>query len=179
MKTLKFVAIGFIGFFVVACTAAMFLPSQIHLDRSVVIQAPVDSIFKEVADFHAWTKWSSWHKKDPNIQLSYSGPASGVGASYSWKSENDQVGTGKQVTVELIPNQYIKNEMYFMDETEPAFGSFKFEQTPEGVKVTQSMDSDAGYNPLHRIMGKLMGIFVGPEFEKSLADLKKVCESHN
>jgi hypothetical protein len=179
MKSLKFVALGFIGFFILICLGGFFLPSHIHLDRSIVIQAPVDSIFKEVVDFHNWDKWSSWHKKDPKIELSYAGPQSGVGSSYTWKSENGQVGSGRQVTMEVIPNKFIKNEMYFMEESTPSYGSFTFEDTGNGIKVTQNMDSDAGINPIQRLMGKLMELFVGPEFEQSLSDLKKVCEGQN
>lgn len=58
-----------------------------------------------------------------------------------------------------------------------AFGGFNFKKEGEATVVTWYMDSDMGWNPIGRIFGLFMDGMLGPDFEKGLADIKKVSES--
>jgi hypothetical protein len=51
------------------------------------------------------------------------------------------------------------------------------EPTPEGVKVTWTFQGDAGKNPIGRYMGLMIESFLGPQYERGLANIKKIAES--
>ena len=55
-------------------------PDRFHVERSETINAPSATIFPHINDFHRWTAWSPFEKMDPELQRSYAGPSSGVGA---------------------------------------------------------------------------------------------------
>jgi len=66
-------------------------PGTYRVTRSTTVSAPPAVAYAQVADFHRWDAWSPWAHLDPNMQTTFSGADGAVGASYSWKG-NDQVG---------------------------------------------------------------------------------------
>jgi hypothetical protein len=64
-----FVVIGCLvvtGIVVVLILAAM-KPDQFRVSRSAAIKAPADKIFPLINDFKAWTAWSPYENKDPEM----------------------------------------------------------------------------------------------------------------
>jgi effector-binding domain-containing protein len=107
---------------------------------------------------------------DPGMKLVYSGPAEGKGASYTWTSDHDKVGNGKQTISDSKPYEYVLMDMEFM-EGGPARCGFYFQKTDGGTEVKWTMDTDAGWNIPARYFGLLADYFVGPHFEDGLASL--------
>jgi hypothetical protein len=177
MKVLKKIAIGLAVIIVLLLVISFFLPSNIHVERSLEIKASPDTVYGMVADLKKWGQWSPWHKMDPNIVITYGEKTEGLGASYSWTSDHSDVGNGRMVISEAVPGEKIKLEMYFMESKDPAFGGWIFEKTNEGVKATNTMDMNAGMNPVMRIMGLMMDSMVGEHFEDGLNNLKQIAEA--
>lgn len=143
--------------------------------RSIAINAPVARITEFIIDFHNWVDWSPWEGLDPDLQRTYSGPDSGVGASYAW-SGNRKAGAGN-MTIEAVQPTAIDVALNF---TKP-FKSrsqtrFDLEPTAEGTTVTWQVRTPSS------LMLKVMSIFmslektIGPDLEKGLAQLKTVAE---
>ena len=83
-------------------------PGQMHVERSLRIAASPEKIFALVNDLHAWESWSPY-LKDPAMKKTYSGAASGAGASYAW-SGNSKVGQGSiTITEALAPSRIAFN----------------------------------------------------------------------
>lgn len=152
-------------------------PGTFRVSRSVTIAAPADIPFGYVNDFHRWTRWSPWEKVDPNLQRSYAGSESGVGAAYHWNG-NSKAGQGSMVITESIPAQRIAIDLAF----EKPFKArnvteFTFAQAPGGVDVTWVM---SGTNTT---MGKAMSLvmnmdkMIGGSFDEGLGNLKAACEA--
>ena len=156
----------------------MFLPGQVHVERSIEIKCAPEAVFPLVNNLKNWDQWSPWHKKDSMMVKTYGATYEGKGATYSWQSNHKDVGNGHIDFTEVIPNQYIKLNMYFMDSGEPAFSEYKFEKTPTGTKIIWSMDADMS-SPfaIGKYFGLMMDKMVGPDFEKGLNALKKIGES--
>ena len=68
------------------------------VERSATVDAPAESIYPHIADFHRWTSWSPWEGVDPDLRRSYTGPESGIGAKYAW-SGNRKAGRGSMEIV--------------------------------------------------------------------------------
>lgn len=173
---MKKILLIIVGVIVVALLGAMLLPSKVHVERSIVINAPAVKVFNEINSLQKWSAWDPWHKKDPKMVNEYSGPESGVGNKNSWKSDHKDVGTGSQTIMESVPNEKLITELDFGDQGKGA-GSFLLSAEGEGTKVVWGMGADMGMNPIGKIMGLFIDGMVGSEFEEGLNNLKAHVES--
>ncbi len=78
-------------------------PDTFRVERSLRINAPPEQIAAHIADFHQWGAWSPWEKLDPAMQRTFSGAASGVGATYAWSSEGKAARAACASRSRLIP----------------------------------------------------------------------------
>ena len=161
------------GFVMFAATR----PDTYHVERSTRIDAPARVVFGQLEDLKAWATWSPWDKRDPQMQKTFEGPATGVGARTAWRG-NKQVGTGRMEITEVQPPTLIKVRLTFI-EPFAAVANSAFNLAPDGdkaVTVTWSMDGT------NNLVGKVFGLFmdmddsVGGDFAKGLAGLKTIAE---
>lgn len=144
--------------------------------RSVTIGAAPARVYSEIADFHAWAKWSPWEDVDPELRRTYSGADSGTGAVYAW-SGNRKAGQGRMEITEAIEPSRVQIDLAF-EKPWKARNDTSFTIQPEGPgsRVTWSMTGKK------TLMTKVMGLFksmdalLGPDFEKGLARLKATAE---
>jgi hypothetical protein len=148
-----------------------------RIERTTSIKAPADRIFPFINDFHRWGAWSPWEKIDPALKRSFSGPASGKGAAYSWEG-NSKVGSGGMEIAESSPPGKIVIKLDFLKPFE-AHNIAEFTLVPGGdsTSVTWAMYGPKPY------MAKLIHMFfsmdrmVGGQFEEGLANLKAAAEA--
>jgi hypothetical protein len=174
MKILKRIAIVLLILFGVYILVSLFLPSHVRVERSAIIKAPVPVVFDAVNNFHTWQKWSYWDNIDPQMKSTYEGPESGVGAKHLWSSNDKNVGTGNITIVAVKPNSEILTDLDF-EGMGTSHGGWLFHEVDGGTEVTTYMEMDMGF--FGRIMGLMMDGMLGSDFEKTLAGLKKHCES--
>jgi hypothetical protein len=149
-------------------------PNTFRYSRSAAIEAPAAVLFDQVNDLHKFQNWNPWAKIDPNAKITFTGPSTGVGASYSWAG-NNEVGEGTMTAIESHPPELARFRMDFRKPM-AGTGTAEFTFKAEGGKtlVTWSM---AGPN---NFMGKAVGLFidcekvVGTQFEKGLANLAEI-----
>ena len=164
----------------IVVAAAVFInsrPGQFHVERSTTVAAQGAAVYPMIADLHAWSSWSPWDKRDPQMKKTYSGSEAGVGAIYDW-SGNDKVGSGRMTVTEATPDTHIGINVEFFKPF-AATNTCIFTLSPEadGTKVTWAMEGKENF------MGKAMGLFmnmdkaIGGDFEEGLANLKRESES--
>ena len=158
--------VGFVGI-------GFLLPSQYSVERSIIVDAPIDVVFDHVNDLPKNESWSPWKAADPTMKWTMGDKTTGLGASYSWTSDNSGIGDLTISKSEL--NKHIQTELNFGPQGQGQ-GFWDFEQLSSGVKVTWSMTGDAGNNPVGRYFGLMIDNMVGPQFELGLANLKQVTE---
>jgi hypothetical protein len=171
-KIFKLLIYSFLGFFAIA----FFLPSAIHVQRSTEINAPANFIFEEINDFTHWKNWSPWHAIEPNAKWVYSDSTSGVGAYYTW--EGKEIGNGKMINIEVAAPYKIRQKLEF-DGMSPSMTGFYLENIGDDkIKITWTMDTDMGLNPINRWMGLFFDKMLGSDYEKGLSNLKTFCEKN-
>lgn len=154
------------------------LPDSFRIARSIVIDAPPEVIFEHINNFHNWTEWSPWAKIDPDMKAEYGGTPQGYGATYSW-SGNKQVGVGDMEIVESRQGERVRIKLNF-EKPFKATNDVQFDLKPMGGDRTEVAWAMSGR---HEFVGKAIykfyniGKAVGEQFDKGLADLKKVVES--
>jgi ribosome-associated toxin RatA of RatAB toxin-antitoxin module len=172
MKILKNIVIALVVLVAALALIGMLLPSTSKVERSLVINAPAEVIFDQVNDLKKNEAWSPW--KDPTMVLTYGAVTEGKGAVSSWTSKD--MGHGSMTIVESNPASAINIDLDFGGMGQ-AKALWSFTPEGEGVKVTETMVSDAGMNPAKRLMSLMSDKMVGPYFEKGLASLKTVSEA--
>jgi hypothetical protein len=153
------------------------LPTKFHIERSMEMNAPAEAIFPLLNDFHQWPIWSPWEKMDPNLKRTFSGPDSGVGATYQWAG-NKKVGEGRMTIMESRPPEWLNIKLEFIKPwTATNASMFKLEPTATGgTKVIWAMDGERNF------MMKAMSVFmnmdklVGKDFEAGLMAMKAAVE---
>ncbi|MEM1134693.1 MAG: SRPBCC family protein [Bacteroidota bacterium] len=176
MKTLKKIGI-IIGILVILLLViGVFLPAEFGMQRQIVIQAPINSVFEEVNDLKNWEKWSPFAASDPSMQVSYGDKTIGKGASYSWVGDIN--GIGEQFILESVLNQKIETKIEFQDQGREStgFGHWQFKEVAEGVEVTWGFSANAN-SYFEKYFGALIDPLLGGDFENGLNRLKKVSEA--
>lgn len=151
-------------------------PAAFSVQRSATMAATPATIFPHLNDFHLWDAWLPWNELDAQMQKTYSGSPSGVGAVYEWKG-NDDVGSGRMTVTEAVANERVAIRLEFFEPME-GINPTTFTIVPHGAQstVTWRMEGKNGF------IGKAFSVFVdmdamlGKDFDKGLAKLKAVVE---
>jgi effector-binding domain-containing protein/carbon monoxide dehydrogenase subunit G len=171
---LRKVLLGFVGLIVLLVAVGFMLPRQSHIERSVVIERPASLIFATVNSFQRFAEWSPWQELDPNMTVSIEGPRSGAGAKYSWKG-NDKVGVGVQTIVQATENESVTYDLQFGDGASKS--TLLLAPQDGNTRVTWTLDTDMGMNPIGRYFGLMMDSMVGKDFERGMTKLKALVET--
>ncbi len=151
------------------------MTDYIVVERRIAIDAPSEQIARLIVDFHEWTDWSPWEGIDPDMERTYSGPDSGVGASYSW-SGNRKAGAGNML-IESVDDSTIDLALTF---TRPFKSDSRtcFDLVPDGAGTAVVWQVLTPKTLMLRVMSVFMSLekTVGPDLEKGLAQLKAVAE---
>jgi hypothetical protein len=174
---LKKILLGAAGVIVLLCGIIAVQPSTYSVQRSATFKASPDVAFALVNDFHNWGGWSPWDKMDPNQKTTFEGPATGVGAKYSW-SGNDQVGEGRMTIEESKANELVRIKLEFIRpfaSTSPT--TFTFSPAAEGVTVTWKMDGTNNFMGKAMCLVMDMDAMLGKDFDAGLAAMGKLAEA--
>jgi Polyketide cyclase / dehydrase and lipid transport len=174
---LKFMLLGIAvviaGILVYAATR----PDTFRVQRTVNIKAPPERIFPLIDDLRSGERWSPYYRKDPAMQGTYSGPASGVGATFNFAGNKD-VGSGRVSITGTRPLNQVTMRLQ-MVKPFAADNTVEFTLVPggESTDVTWAM---VGRQPY---LAKVMCLFfdmdkmIGTDFAAGLANLKTIAEA--
>ena len=150
-------------------------PDTFQVQRSIRIKATPERLFPMINDLHQFNTWNPYNKKDPAMQGTYRGPASGPGAGYDFQG-NKEVGKGSIRIVDSAPRKVTMK----LDMLEPFEGhnTIEFSLAPQGdaTDVTWAMHGPSPF------VAKVVGVFmnmdrmIGRDFEAGLVDLKARAE---
>lgn len=174
MKIVKGLLIGVALLALLLFGGGLLLPAGFTVQRSASIGAPPDQVYAAVADPRRWNDWGEWNRRDRNMQITYFGPPSGVGAGWEWKSQSQ--GDGRMTFTAAEPGQRVAFDLFFPDFGTTSKGELRFAPEASGTRVTWTMQGDMGRNPLYHWMALFMDGMVGKDFDAGLANLKQLVE---
>ena len=153
------------------------LPSSRHLEEKVETNRRMTIVYDTLNSLRRFPDWNPLVLHDPKMDLAFSGPASGVGATLSYDSDKAQVGSGSWKIVDTKPRQSvtyaIENERRGHDKT------MTFHLKPTGrsgrnVEITQNYDVEYGWNLLGRYAGLYVSRHVGDDMQLGLQRLSNM-----
>ena len=172
--TLLLLVLGVIALLLIVAATR---PDRFRVQRTAVIKAPAAKIFALINDLKSFNNWNPYERKDPGIEGSYSGPASGVGAAYAW--EGRKVGAGRmEIIAAEVPSQ-VTMKLDFLKPFQ-AQNTAEFTLQAQGDNLTIVTWAMHGPSPyLSKLIGVVinMDTMIGKDFEAGLANLKALTES--
>lgn len=172
LKRTFFVLLAIIG---IGLIIPVFLSSSVKCETSIVIDAPAENVYEQIANFKNWNRWSAWNRQDPNMKVVYGGPDMGTGSWYTWDSEMSQLGNGKGTIDAEAPNDSIRVKLEFMGGGTPAWAVYRFKKEGTGVKVTMTFNAEMGY--VMRYFAGMMQKEVMKKTDEGFQTLKTICEN--
>jgi len=163
-------------------TVGIFLPRNIHVERSIQIDRPASMVFAFLNGYSSFNTWSPWAARDPSAEYALSGPATGVGASLAWVGDPRLTGSGKQEIIESQPNSLIRIRFQFDGQGE-AITYYSLADNNGTTDLTWGFDTDVteGQGFFGGIMARYFGLFfdrwIGSDYEDGLNNLKRLAES--
>jgi hypothetical protein len=157
--------------------AGLFVAKDYHFETSVAINAPKEKVWQYTGSLHGMEKWSPFIESDPNIQVSFEGQDSAVGAIYTWKG-NKEVGSGSQTISKIDPLNRMDTHLHFIEPFEGEADAY-LKLSGEGNATNVAW----GFNTRYKYPMNVMLLFInmdkmmGESFNKGLAKLKQLSEA--
>ncbi len=175
MKIVRNIVVILSTIVVLVLVIAFFMPAQYQIERSVTINSPVESVYRQVIDYQKWKAWAPWPKMDPEAQYSYQGTMGTTGAKWSWKGE--VLGTGSLTLETFEPYRSIHSKLVFEEpQAMESDDIWEFEAVQNGTKATWITKGELDY-PLGRLFGPFIESMLAPDIESGLEGLKTQVES--
>jgi effector-binding domain-containing protein len=178
MKILKILGLLLVVVIVGVISIGLFTTKNYDVNRTTVINAKPETVYKDVSSFSEFNKWNPWYSLDTNVAVTITGNDGEVGQKYAWKG-NDKAGEGSMTFTKLEANKTVEEDLHFVKPFESKSTVYlNLEEANGGTKVTWGFKGESGF--VERIFMTLMGGMdkaVGKDYEKGLASLKTLCES--
>ena len=143
--------------------------------RSTSIVAEPQQVHALLDDLREWRRWSPWEDVDPDLDRTYGGPGSGVGATYAWKG-NRKAGQGRMEITGSTPERVDVALAFVKPFKAENQVTFTLTPTATGTDVTWTMRGEQ--RGVAALLGRVVSMdrLVGKDFEKGLARLKAAAE---
>jgi uncharacterized protein YndB with AHSA1/START domain len=149
-----------------------------NIERSIVIEKPIDKVFYVISDFNTWRAWSPWLCQEPECPVNIEGDAGQLGHTQRW--EGQRIGSGEMAVSSVNTPHRIEYQLTFLkpwkSQNKVAFNmATQNNGTNNGTKVTWYM---RGTMPVFLFfMRKMMSALVGSDYERGLSMLKEYLET--
>lgn len=170
-KALRIVAIGIVVLALVVVVGGFFLPSEFDVEVIGEAQAPAPQLYELAASPRTWVDWSTWNLETmPDMKSTYTGPAAGVGAKWSWTQE---MGDGYLEVTKVTPDKRIEYDLVFEGLDAPMKGTLAFETHEGGTRVVWGFSGDVGGDLIWRWGNLFMADMMRDEYVQAIAGLDK------
>lgn len=175
MKLLKIVLGTIVSLVLVLLILGLIAPNENHVERSIVIDAPVEDVRAKTMTFEAMLTWSPWADRDPNQKVTIENDGQ-VGALYNWDGEDSLVGAGSQTITAMSENEVVTHLHFIRPFESEADATTTLEPMGDQTKVTWTYHDHTPY-PFN-VMNLLFNMdeMLGPDFDLGVCRLKEVVE---
>jgi len=174
MRYIKAILILIFTIIFFSLIVAIFMPNKYYVERSIVINKSVDSVFSLVSDLNNYIKWDPWSNQEINKKIKIYDK--GNVQVYEW--DGDTIGKGRLEITNIEFNKRIIYKLTFFKPWENiAFNEILFDRINGKTQVVWKMYGDLSY-PFGRFMKNKIEIMIAKDFDKGLLNLKKIAENY-
>jgi len=153
------------------------LDNTYRVERSKIIEAPIEVVYNQIIDFKKWPSWSPWIEQEPQVDLTYGNQTAGVGANYSWNGEI--IGAGNMITLAAHAPDSITQKINFTAPFESSADIYwKLTKVPSGTEVSWAMQGEMDFMMKgYMAFSGGMDMQIGPDYERGLVKLDSVTKA--
>jgi Polyketide cyclase / dehydrase and lipid transport len=148
----------------------MALPASKRVERTGFVPATPEAVYSLVSSTSGFQTFNPYRDESPNVKITPSGPEAGVGAAFSFEADGTK---GTQTITAVSPNQSV-TMLIDMGSMGKPVQTFTLAAEKGGTRVTWATESSFGLNPVARAFGLFMDGYLGPTYERGLANLARV-----
>ena len=151
---------------------ALVLPSSRHLVEKVETNRKLTIAFDSLNSLRRFDDWNPLVLRDPRVQMTLSGPDSGVGARLDYVSKEEGLGKGSWEITESVSREKVSFKIDNEERGTNKRTSFSFKPTGRNnrnVEITQTYDVDYGWNLLGRYSGMYVSRHIGDDMKLGLS----------
>jgi hypothetical protein len=166
--------------FALYLVVALVLPSHRHLVEKVETNRKLTIVFDSLNSLRRFKDWNPLVLRDPRVQLTLSGPDSGVGARLDYSSTEERIGDGSWEITESVPREKVTYKIENIERGGDKTTSFLFKPTGRNnrnVEITQTYDVDYGWDLIGRYAGLYVSRHVGDDIKLGLQRLSNMLAS--
>jgi hypothetical protein len=177
MKALKYLGLGLSVLIAIPLIIALFISKDMSYEKSIRIDAPIDSVWMNVNSLSAMDRWSPWNDHDPNMKKSMTGTDGTLGATASWESDVDVVGKGSQTIAKIEEPTLFETDLKFYAPYESEAKAYvQLSSDGDGTNVTWGFKSEMPYPMNFTKLFMNMEEMMGNDWSNGLGKLKALCE---
>ncbi len=152
------------------------MSEAITIARNITVNAPPPAVQAYLVDFRRWQDWSPWEALDPNLQRTFSGPDSGVGAHYAWTG-NRKAGAGTMEITSVTPDRVLIDLNFLKPFKSSATVTFDVVPSADTTTVTWTISMPRTFGL--RVAGLFMNFekAIGGDLERGLSQLQEAAQS--
>ena len=152
----------------IAATAliALLLPRKVVVTRQTNVDMRPEDIIARVTSTEGFQTFNPYCTTDPELKITPFGPTEGVGSGFRFEGKE---GKGTQ-TVTLVTDNSVTHLIDLGTMGKPV-QTIEAKATGTGARVTWTVTSDMGYNPVFRIFGLFMDRMLGKTYELGLKNI--------
>ncbi|UAY51439.1 SRPBCC family protein [Ferruginibacter albus] len=172
MRFIKPFLIGLTGLTIVITLMSLLLPSQIKISRAVVINSSAYKIYPQVADLRNWKNWQPLFA-DSGSAITYSD-------SLNKNPFCDINSEGRQLHIQMLSNMPSAIQFLLQSKNEKDIFN-EISITPINTNQTQvewKTLVKLSWFPWDKFRGIFIDRIIGPGYEESLNNLKKITETN-
>lgn len=151
--------------------ATFLLPRNVVVTRSLDIPMPPADIIERVASTEGFQTFNPYRSTDPNLKITPFGPEAGVGAGFRFEGKE---GKGTQ-TITAVTQTSVTHLIDLGAMGRPV-QVIQAEPHADGSKVTWTVTSDMGLNPIFRVFGLFMDGMLGKTYELGLKNMRELAQ---
>ena len=166
----------FVGIIILLMLVA---PRKYDVQRSIVINKPVNEVFQYLKMIRNQDHWSPWKSRDTEMKQTFNGVDGTVGFIARWESDKKDVGVGEQELKGLIENERVDTEIRFLKPWKTVRDGYLLVREIEPSKTEVIWGFKGSNNPPINVMMLFynMDKSVGKDFDEGLAKLKTTLEN--
>ena len=177
MKILKIIGIILLVLVLVVVVLGLFAPKTYSVERTVVIDAPKDLVFRHIKYWKNWQEWSPWAAQDTSMKVTVEGQDGQPGSKYVWSGDPDITGTGEMTNTGITENEEITYDLHFMEPWEShSQGYVRLSEVDDSTQVAWGFYGEYPFPWNIMLLFTSMDKMIGPDFERGLDSLKAMVE---
>ncbi|MEO9823232.1 MAG: SRPBCC family protein [Paracoccaceae bacterium] len=145
---------------------ALLLPRKVVVSRHADVAMHPEEIMARVASTEGFQTFNPYCTTDPDLQITPFGPKEGVGSGFRFEGKE---GKGTQTVTETTATRV--THLIDLGAMGTPVQTIEAKATDTGARVTWTVTSDMGYNPVFRIFGLFMDRMLGKTYELGLKNI--------